>query len=147
MARNLTVCFAVILLVSSVFAHLTFAQVDPEKTLVGTWEGHADRQAIQDVVLVITRVKATGDGEWVGRGRFGAPGLVDTQKAGGNLEISITSKNNEIYLEFTGAQSKSPVRVKMVSDSKLEGTVGSFDRGRAVDRRITFEKVKAGEVK
>ena len=97
--------------------------------------------------LVITSVKASSSGEWVGRGRFGTTGQVDTEKAGGNTEINISSKNNEIYLEWVGANGKAPVRVKMVGDDKLEGTIGAFDRGRAVDRRITFEKVKAGEVK
>ena len=123
------------------------AQVDPEKALLGTWEGQADTQQNRERVLVINSVKATGNGEWVGRGRFGTAGQVDTEKAGGNTEISISSKNNEIYLEWVGAQGKAPVRVKMVNDNKLEGTIGAFDRGRAVDRRITFEKTKAGEVK
>jgi hypothetical protein len=98
-------------------------------------------------VLVITGVKATGDGEWVGRGRFGLAGEVDTQAPGGKLEIRITSKNNEIYVETVGPLSKSPIRVKMVGDNKLEGTIGSFEWARAVDRKVTFEKTKAGEVK
>jgi len=147
MAKKLTVCFAVIFLGLPVFARLTFAQVDPEKALIGTWEGQAERAQNRDMTLVITSVKATGDGEWIGRGRLGTTGQVHTEKSGGPTEINISSKNNEIYVELVGKNSKSPVRVKMVSDNKLEGTIGAFDRGRAVDRRIVFEKVKAGDVK
>jgi len=40
-----------------------------------------------------------------------------------------------------------PYRVKLVGDDKLVGTVGALDRGRPVERRVTFEKVKAGDVK
>jgi len=34
-----------------------------------------------------------------------------------------------------------------VGDNKLVGTIEAFDRGRVAERRITFEKVKAGETK
>jgi len=40
-----------------------------------------------------------------------------------------------------------PYRMKLVDDDKLVGTVGALDRGRPVERRVTFEKVKAGDVK
>ena len=87
------------------------------------------------------------DGEWVGRGRFGITGQVDTIKAGGNTEISVSSKNNEIYAEWV-QKNGNTVRVKMVGDNKLEGTIGFVDgRGSLQNRKITFEKIKAGEVK
>ena len=41
MGKKLTVCFAVIILFSALFAALSFAQVDPEKALIGVWEGQA----------------------------------------------------------------------------------------------------------
>lgn len=127
------------------FASNAHSQVDPEQGLIGTWQGHAETTKNQERTLVINSVKATGNGEWVGRGRFGQG--VDTEKAGGNMEITISSKNNEIYLEWTGNNGKAPVHVKLVGDNKLEGTIEAFERNRVAERRITFEKVKAGDVK
>ena len=148
MARKLSVCFTICILVSPLFAGLCFAQVNPEKALIGVWEGQAEVPQYRERTLVVTRVKATGDGEWVGRGRFGITGQVDTEKAGGNTDINISSKNNDIYDEWVQKNGNIPVRVKMVGDNKLEGTIGLVDaRGRLQDRRITFEKVKAGDVK
>jgi hypothetical protein len=141
-AKRLSVCFAIIALLSPLFARLTFAQVDPEKALIGKWDGQAQTNQNRERTLVITSVKATGSGEWVGSGKFGPTG-----QEGNDTEINISSKNNEIYLEWVGAQGKAPVRVKMVGGDKLEGTIEAFDRGRVVPRGITFEKVKAGEVK
>jgi len=145
MTKKLTVCFAVIILVSPLFASLCFSQVDPEKALIGRWDGLAQASPphqSSESTLVITSIKATGSGEWVGSGQFGTTG-----QDGSDTEINISSKNNEIYLEWVGAQGKAPVRVKVVGDNKLEGTIEAFDRGRVVPRGITFEKVKAGDVK
>src|SRR6185295_9912793 len=103
------------------FASNALSQVDPEKALIGTWQGHAETAKNQERTLVINSVKATGSGEWVGRGRFGQG--VDTDKGGGNTEINISSKNNELYLEWTGSNGKAPVHVKLVGDNKLEGTI------------------------
>lgn len=114
--------------------------------LIGdSWQGQAETAKDQERTLVINSVKATGSGEWVADGRFGK--FVATEKDGGQTEISITLKDNELYLEWTGNAGKAPVRVKLVGDNKLEGTIGAFDRGRVVPRRITFEKVKAGDVR
>ena len=143
---RLSVALALQLLCLFVVANL-LAQVDPAKVLVGVWEGQAQTPAYRERTLVVTSVKATRDGEWVGRGRFGITGQVDTAKAGGPMEINISSKNNEIYAEWVQTNDNIPVHVKMVGDNKLEGTIGVVDRsGRLQNRKITFEKVKAGEV-
>jgi len=129
-------------------AGLTFAQIDPEKALVGVWEGQAEVPVYRERTLVVTSVKATGDHEWVGRGRYGVTGQVDTAKAGGNTEFNISSKNGEIYAEWVQKNGNVPIRVKMVGDNKLEGTIGFVTRtGHLENRRITFEKTKAGDVK
>jgi hypothetical protein len=136
MTKQLNLCFALIVLVSPVFTALSFAQVDPEKALIGKWEGQAEVAKNRERAIVIDSVKATGSGEWIG------------YADGGKTEIDISKKDNEIYLEWTGAGGgKAPYRVKMVGDNKMEGTVEAFEKGRSVPRRITFEKVKAGDIK
>ena len=127
------------------FATNVLSQVDPQQTLIGTWQGRAEITYAKELTLVINSVKAAGNGEWIGRGRFGP--FVDTQKAGGRTEISITLKTNELYLQWTGKAGKAPVRVKLVGDSKLVGTIEAFERDQVVERRITFEKVQGGETK
>jgi len=124
---------------------LTLAQVDPTKVLIGTWEGQAETLKGYDQILIINSVKAKGDGEWVARGRFGPRALTSTGPGG--QEMAVTSKNNEIYIEFL-AKGKDPVRLKLVNDNRLEGTINIILK-RAIDRRIWLEKVvpKAGDVK
>ena len=82
------------------------------------------------------------------RGRYSVTGQVDKAKAGGNTEINISSKNNEIYAEWVQKNGNLPIRVKMLDDNKSEGTIGFVTRtGHLENRRITFEKIKAGKVK
>jgi hypothetical protein len=138
MAKRLIVSFAVILLLSPLPAHVCFAQVDPEKALIGKWEGRAEGGKNRERTLVINDVKATGSGEWVGYATTDS----------GNIQISVSKKDNEIYLEYVGASSnQNSYHLKMVGDNKLEGT-NELHFGRRTERtRITFEKVKAGDVK
>ena len=138
MAKKLTVWFALMLVVSPIFAVLSFAQVDPEKALVGRWEGQAEVAKNRERKITINSVKATGSGEWVGY----------ATTAGANTEVSISKKDNEIYLEWASETgSKAPYHMKLVDESKMEGTVESFQRGRVAPARVTFEKIKAGDVK
>ena len=136
MTKKLTVCFAVIILVLPVFAALCFAQVDPEKALIGKWEGQKGGGKNRAPTLVINNVKATGSGEWVG--------YASTDS--GDIEISVSKKDNEIYLEYVSS-ANSTYHLKMVGDNKLEGTV-DIAQGRRTERtKVTFEKEKAGDVK
>jgi len=118
-------------------ATFSFAQVDPTKALVGTWEGQIETSWNSGRTLIINSVKAKGEGEWVARGRFGLSGQVS--KESGGQAMSVSSKDNDVFVEFVSGNAKSPVRLKLVGDNKLEGTVS--------DRRIKFEKVapKAGD--
>ena len=90
-------------------------------------------------------MKAKGEGEGAARGRYGFPD--QTSKDGGGQAMSVSSKDNEIFVEFLSPGAKNPVRLKLVGDNKLEGTVDMG--GKIGNRRIKFEKVetKAGEVK
>ena len=133
-------CFAIILLVSALSAALTFAQVDPEKALIGTW-----RSSEATTRVIINSVKATGNDEWVGYA---------SQTGGRNIEINIWKEDNEIFLRWMNKNNR-PLRLKMTSDAKMEGTLGGFQvapgqggiTGRVEERKVTFQKVKAGEVK
>jgi hypothetical protein len=61
-----------ILLISA--ATFSFAQVDPTKALVGTWEGQIEISSNSQRTLIINSVKAKGEGEWVARGRYSFTG-------------------------------------------------------------------------
>ena len=140
--------FVFCLVLILVTAARVLAQVDPTKVLIGTWEGQVESSTApggNQRTLVISSVKAQGEGEWIALGRLGITGQV--KEGPGGQEISVSSKNNEIFLEYTIVTSKAPVRLKLVGDGKLEGTIGGFDRGRPVNYRISFEKTKTREIK
>jgi len=63
MGKKVTVCFAVILVLSPIFTGLTFAQVDPEKALIGKWEGQPKSQRTRERTTGVNSVKAIGNGE------------------------------------------------------------------------------------
>ena len=141
MGKKLKVSFAINLLVSAFFAALTFAQVDPEKALIGTW-----RSPETTTRVVIDSIKATGNDEWVASA---------SQRNDRNIEIAIWKKDNEIYLRWMNRKNRA-FRLKMTSDDKMEGTVAGFQvahgisgtPGRWVEgRKVTFQRVKAGDVK
>ena len=135
---------SVLVLVFSAGA-LTLAQVDPTKVLIGTWEGQAETLKGYDQILIINSVEPKGEGEWVARGRFGPRDSTSTGPGG--QEMGIRAKDNEIFIEFA-AKGNNPVRLKLVNDNRLEGTINIVLK-RAVDRRIWLEKVtpKAGDIK
>jgi len=128
--------FLVILLLLSAGA-LTLAQVDPTKVLLGRWEGQVETTKGSDMILIINSVKAIGEDEWVARGRFGPRGSVST--APGGQEMTVKSKGNELSIHFI-TKDKNPVRLKLVNDNKLEGTMNIILKS-AVDRRVWLEKV------
>jgi len=135
-----------ILLISG--ATFSFAQVDPTKALIGRWEGQIEISGNSARTLMINSVKAKGEGEWVARGRYAIAGMESEKTTGGN-EMSVSSKDNDVFVEFVAGGSKNPVRLKLVGDNKLEGTINMVVGGRGADRRIKFEKVepKAGDAK
>jgi len=133
-----------ILLISG--ATFSFAQVDPTKALVGRWDGQIEIAGNSQRTLIINSVKAKGEGEWVARGRYSIAGHESKEETGGQA-MSVSSKDNDVFVEFVAGGSKNPVRLKLVGDNKLEGTIDLG--GRKGDRTIKFEKMapKAGEVK
>jgi hypothetical protein len=134
--------FVLVLVLSGAFA---LAQVDPTKVLIGTWEGQTETQKGYDQILIINSVKATGEGEWVARGRFGPRDSTSTGPGG--QEMAVRTKDNEIYIEFA-SKGNNPVRLKLVNENRLEGTINIVLK-RPVDRRVWLDKVapKAGDIK
>ena len=71
----------------------------------------------------------------------------------GSQPMDVSLKGDDIIVKFTLVKAKNPVRLKLVGDNKLEGTINSIagdgSRIRAVDRSFKFEKVppKAGDVR
>ena len=133
-----------VLLVSG--ATLTFAQVDPTKVLVGRWEGQVQVASQMGRTLTINSVKAKGEGEWVARGYYNIAGMESKETTGGQA-MSVSSKDNEIYIEFVTGNANNPVKLKLVGENKLEGTT-DFG-GKVRERKTVLEKVapKAGDVK
>jgi hypothetical protein len=133
-----------ILLISS--ATFSFAQVDPTKALIGRWEGQIEISSNSGRTLIINSVKAKGEGEWVARGRYSVAGQESKAETGGQA-MSVSSKDNDVFVEFVSGNAKNPVRLKLVGDNKLEGKIDLG--GGTGDRRIKFEKVapKAGDAK
>ena len=127
-------------------ATISFGQVDPTKALIGTWEGQVQVSKQMGRTLTINSVKVKGDGEWVARGRYAIEGLESKETTGGQA-MSVSSRDNEIYIELTTGNSKSPVKLKLVGENKLEGTT-DFG-GKTGERKTVLEKVapKAGDVK
>ena len=128
------------------YATILFGQVDPTKALLGTWEGQVQITQQMGRTLTINSVKAKGDGEWVARGRYAIAGMESKETTGGQA-MSVFSKDNEIYIEFTTGNANNPVKLKLVGENKLEGTT-DFG-GKVRERKTVLEKVapKAGDVK
>lgn len=123
-----------------------WAQVaDPTKALIGTWEGQIEIASNSARTITINSVTSKGDGEWVARGRYAIAGSESKETTGGQA-MSVTRKENDIYLEFVVGGSKNPVTLKLVGETKLEGTINMVVGGRGADRRFKLEK-KAAESK
>jgi hypothetical protein len=125
-----------------------WAQLDPTKVLVGTWEGHIELPRDSERVLVIRSVTPKEGGGWVADGRFGL-----TIEKMGRREIEVSLQGSDIILEFVAGQNN-PVRLKLVGENRLEGTVNivAAQPGRgpvAANRSFKLEKVepKVGDVK
>ncbi|MBF8254362.1 MAG: hypothetical protein HW373_1057, partial [Deltaproteobacteria bacterium] len=122
-----------------------WAQVaDPTKALIGTWEGTvAVYTGANERTLIIESVKPNAEGGWIAQGRYGI-----TRQTLGRQTYDVSIKDNEIIVEFvTGA--KSPGRLKLIGDSKLEGTLNIVTKAGAPNRTFKLEKVepKVGELK
>lgn len=122
-----------------------WAQLDPTKALVGTWIGHVEVPRDSERVLVISSVKPKDGGGWIADGRYGF-----TLEKMGRREIDVSLQGSDIILEFvTSAKTPNPVRLKLVGENRLEGTLNIRLDYRTSNRGFKLEKVepKAGDVK
>jgi len=148
MTTRLNVCsyLFVIQILIGLGGSLAWAQVDPGKVLVGTWIGHVELPRDSERALVIRSVKPKDGGGWIADGRYGL-----TVEKMGRREIEVSLQGSDIILEFvTSEKTPNPVRLKLVGENRLEGTLSivvSF--GRTSNRGFKLEKVepKAGDVK
>jgi hypothetical protein len=94
-------------------------------------------------VLVIRSVTPKEGGGWVADGRFGF-----TIEKMGRRDIEVSLQGSGIILEFIAGKSD-PVRLKLVGENRLEGTLNIVVYGRTSNRGFKLEKVepKAGDVK
>jgi hypothetical protein len=125
------------------------AQVaDPTKALIGTWDGWIEGIGNGARAIAIRSLTPKEGGGWTADGRFGF-----TADKMGSQPMDVSLKGEDIIVEFTLVKAKNPVRLKLIGDNKLEGTIniiaGDGSRVRGVDRSFKFEKVppKAGDVR
>jgi hypothetical protein len=144
--------FAILGLPILLISDMTFSygQVDPTKTLIGTWDGQIEAALSggNQRTLMINSVTATGPGAWLAHGRFGFTGQL--KEGPGGQEMAVAAEGNDIFVEFAAVNSRSPVKLKLVGDNKLEGSIGIvLYNGRMADRRIRLEKAspKTGDTK
>ena len=121
-----------------------WAQLDPTKALVGTWEGWVRVPPYREFTLIIESVTPQ-DGGWVARGRFG---FKEANVIRPPRPIPVSQQGGDIIVEFRAGQN--PVRLKLVGERKLEGTmnvVGGLSG--TMNLGFKFEKVepKADDVK
>ena len=113
---------------------LVWAQVDPTKALIGTWIGHAEVPSDSERVLIINSVTPKEGGGWVADGRFGF-----TVEKAGPRQIEISGQGNDIILEFVAGQNN-PVRLKLIGENRLEGTMNVVLQNRTSNRSFKLEK-------
>lgn len=114
-----------------------WAQLDPTKALVGTWEGWVRVPPYREFTLIIESVTPQ-DGGWVARGRYG---LKEANVIRPPRPIPVSQQGGDIIVEFRAG--KNPVRLKLVGERKLEGTmnvVGGWSG--TMNLGFKFEKVE-----
>jgi hypothetical protein len=116
-----------------------WAQLDPTKVLMGKWEGHVEVPRNTERTLIIESV-TTKDGGWVAEGCFGSTG-----ENLGRRSIQVSQQGGDIILEFVaGAKTPNPVRLKLVGERKLEGTINVVVGGAAWNESSRLQTQKSG---
>jgi hypothetical protein len=142
---NVYSCLLVLQILIGLAGVSALAQVDPTTVLVGTWIGHVEVPRDSERVLVITSVTPKEGGGWVADGRFGFTAEKTLPR-----EIDVSLQGSDIILEFvTGTKIPNPVRLKLMGENRLEGTLNIRLDYRTSNRGFKLEKVepKAGDVK
>ena len=140
MSRRILLCGFVMLLWSMVTcgdlrlcSSPAWAQADPAKVLIGTWVGHAEVPRDSERVLIIRSVTPKDGGGWVADGGFGG-------KGDQRIEIKVSaSRVRDIILEFVTGQNN-PVRLKLVGENRLDGTLNIVLQNRTSNRSLKLEK-------
>jgi hypothetical protein len=101
---------------------------------MGTWIGHAELPSDSGRVLIIKSVTPKEGGGWVADGRFGF-----TVEKTGPRQVEISLQGTDIILEFVVGQNN-PVRLKLVGENRLEGTLNIVLQNRTSNRSLKLEK-------
>ena len=133
---NIYGCFFLFQILIGLGGSSAWAQLDPTKALVGTWEGWVRVPPYREFTLIIESVTPQ-EGGWVARGRFG----LKDGNVGPPRTIPVAQQGGDIIVEFRSGAN--PVRLKLVGERKLEGTmnvVGGWSG--TMNLGFKFEKVE-----
>jgi hypothetical protein len=133
MRKGLWMSFGLVLLLIT----SSWAQVDPAKVLVGTWEGELALQGRgnRGRTLIIDSV-TQNDGKWVAQGRYGITG-----QGLGRVPIEVDVSGDRVWIRFKSG-ANSDIRLNLLQEKYLVGTLtiagtsqGSNDRSMKLERR------------
>jgi hypothetical protein len=147
-ARTALLNWLVCLFLAGLWSIAAAQAVDPTKALIGTWEGTVPVGNQRERTIVIKSMKPKEEGGWVAQGTYGITG----EKLGGQT-YDVSLQNGEIVLEFV-TRAKSPARLVLKGDNRLDGTInlvvgvpGQGQRARDVTFKLEKVEPKAGDVK
>jgi hypothetical protein len=118
---------------------LAQAQRDPEKVLVGTWEGVVDGIRDNGRTIIIRSVKPSDKG-WEGQGFYATSA---SKGKGERMTFEVSRQGDDINIEFVTSQ-KNPGKLKLIDDRHMEGTMNFVvSGGKRTNRTLKLEKVES----
>ena len=115
---------------------IAWAELDPEKVLVGTWEGTVELPRDNGRTIIIQSVKSSENG-WVGEGFFATS---ESKGKGQRMTFDISRQGDDIIVQFVTNQ-KNPGKLKLLDERHMEGTMNFVVIGRTTNRLLKLEKV------
>lgn len=114
-----------------------WAQLDPEKALIGTWEGTVATAGDNGRTIIIRSVKPSESG-WIAEGFYATSA---SKGKGSRMTFEVSRQGNDIIVEFVTSQ-KNPGKLKLLSEQRMEGTLNFVVTGRTTNRALILEKVE-----
>jgi hypothetical protein len=133
--------FACIILIALFFC-TGWMELDPEKALVGTWEGAVDGIRDNGRAIIIRSVKPSENG-WEAEGFYATSA---SKGRGERMTFEVSRQSEEVIVQFVTSQ-KNPGRLKLLDDRHMEGTMNFVVTGRTTNRALKLEKVDKAESK
>ena len=129
-------------LLSAALRSVAWAQLDPEKVLVGTWEGVVDGVRDNGRTIIIRSVKPTDNG-WEAQGFYATSA---SKGKGQGMTFEVSRQGEDIIVQFVTSQ-KNPGKLKLLDERHMEGTMNFVVTGRTTNRALKLEKVDKAEPK